>query len=328
MSNEHIESHESNEQTTAKAGFLSALAARLHRRREAENAQNEATVEAAADDVCAAEAEVVATEAAAEAADVADVAEGAAPVAGEFDNYDFNVNGAGYAPQGVISRNAPRQLKPFGKVVACTLSVLLVLTTWNSVSIAEAREMIVGDEPVPMAPEPAADDNADDNADADADSNNDADNGDESQDAAESPYAAVADGTVSEADMEAYLPKDLLEADAVLPAISDKVQDKKAADTLNRATTKEEDLKKAFADRFQFSLGTAGALRASDNAYHVGMGRPVWKRGAEGRPPQTSLQGGLSSSYRAAGRRTQAVPPSSGSPSSFCSGSRASSASE
>ena len=55
------------------------------------------------------------------------------------------------ASAGVISHNAPRQLNPMGKAIAVVLSVLLVLTCWNSYSIEEARRMIIGDDAVPMA---------------------------------------------------------------------------------------------------------------------------------------------------------------------------------
>ena len=201
-----------------------------------------------------------------------------------FDNYDFNVAGA-YAPNGVISRNAPRQLNPFGKAIACVLSVLVALTTWNASSIEVAREMIIGDDATPMASgtgDTLLDDADDDNLDqaanknddapdegdgADAESGEDGENGEDAENAGDD---AAADSAVSGEDMQAYLPKELLNADKVLPQLSDDAQDKKADGVLNRASASEDDLKAAFADRFQFSLGTAGALRATDGVLHVG----------------------------------------------------------
>lgn len=51
----------------------------------------------------------------------------------------------GGVESGVISRNAPRQLNPMGKALAVVLSVLLVVTCWNTYALEEARDMIVGD---------------------------------------------------------------------------------------------------------------------------------------------------------------------------------------
>ena len=80
----------------------------------------------------------------------------------------------------------------------------------------------------------------------------------------------AADDTVSEADMQAYLPKDLLDAEKVMPALSDATLKQEKDGILTPATTSEDDLKAAFANRFSFSLAVANALRASDDAYHVG----------------------------------------------------------
>ena len=194
MSNERIDTHESNESTAAKAGAPGAWAdwsaskdevsevVAIDEAVEAEGAETadaveEAPASAAADQAESAdeveEADWAADQAeSADAAGEADVAGEAAEVADEpvdqtantaehaadqapkapagFDNYDFNVAGA-YAPNGVISRNAPRQLNPFGKAIACVLSVLVALTTWNASSIEVAREMIIGDDATPMA---------------------------------------------------------------------------------------------------------------------------------------------------------------------------------
>ena len=69
--------------------------------------------------------------------------------------------------QGVISRNAPRQLSPMGKALAWVLSVLLVLTCWNTYALEEAKRMIIGDDAVPMASGNGGDEILDDLDDGD-----------------------------------------------------------------------------------------------------------------------------------------------------------------
>ena len=180
------------------------------------------------------------------------------------------------ASAGVISHNAPRQLNPMGKAIAVVLSVLLVLTCWNSYSIEEARRMIIGDDAVPMASTGSGDELLDevddenlDQASNDAEGDGDAAEGDDASGGKDADDTA-ADDTVSEADMQAYLPKDLLDAEKVMPALADATLKQEKDGILTPATTSEDDLKAAFANRFSFSLAVANALRASDDAYHVG----------------------------------------------------------
>lgn len=180
------------------------------------------------------------------------------------------------ASAGVISHNAPRQLNPMGKAIAVVLSVLLVLTCWNSYSIEEARRMIIGDDAVPMASTGSDDELLDevddeniDQASNDAEGEGDAAEGDDAS-GGEDADDTAADDTVSEADMQAYLPKDLLDAEKVMPALADATLKQEKDGILTPATTSEDDLKAAFANRFSFSLAVANALRASDDAYHVG----------------------------------------------------------
>ena len=181
------------------------------------------------------------------------------------------------ASAGVISHNAPRQLNPMGKAIAVVLSVLLVLTCWNSYSIEEARRMIIGDDAVPMAStgsgdellDEVDDENTVDQASNDVEGEGDAAEGDDASGGKDADDTA-ADDTVSEADMQAYLPKDLLDAEKVMPALADATLKQEKDGILTPATTSEDDLKAAFANRFSFSLAVANALRASDDAYHVG----------------------------------------------------------
>ena len=180
------------------------------------------------------------------------------------------------ASAGVISHNAPRQLNPMGKAIAVVLSVLLVLTCWNSYSIEEARRMIIGDDAVPMASTGSGDELLDevddeniDQASNDVEGDGDAAEGDDAS-GGEDADDTAADDTVSEADMQAYLPKDLLDAEKVMPALADATLKQEKDGILTPATTSEDDLKAAFANRFSFSLAVANALRASDDAYHVG----------------------------------------------------------
>lgn len=180
------------------------------------------------------------------------------------------------ASAGVISHNAPRQLNPMGKAIAVVLSVLLVLTCWNSYSIEEARRMIIGDDAVPMASTGSGDELLDevddenlDQASNDVEGEGDAAEGDDAS-GGEDADDTAADDTVSEADMQAYLPKDLLDAEKVMPALADATLKQEKDGILTPATTSEDDLKAAFANRFSFSLAVANALRASDDAYHVG----------------------------------------------------------
>ena len=180
------------------------------------------------------------------------------------------------ASAGVISHNAPRQLNPMGKAIAVVLSVLLVLTCWNSYSIEEARRMIIGDDAVPMASTGSGDELLDevddeniDQASNDVEGEGDAAEGDDASGGKDADDTA-ADDTVSEADMQAYLPKDLLDAEKVMPALADATLKQEKDGILTPATTSEDDLKAAFANRFSFSLAVANALRASDDAYHVG----------------------------------------------------------
>lgn len=187
------------------------------------------------------------------------------------------------ASAGVISHNAPRQLNPMGKAIAVVLSVLLVLTCWNSYSIEEARRMIIGDDAVPMASTGSGDELLDDvdngdtsQASNDADVKNDpesqGDEGDaDTADEGDASDDALADDTVSEADMQAYLPKDLIDADKVLSKLPEQDPDKKPAEGVqNIATNSEDELKSAFSQRFAFALNTLNASRASDGVYHVG----------------------------------------------------------
>ena len=180
------------------------------------------------------------------------------------------------ASAGVISHNAPRQLNPMGKAIAVVLSVLLVLTCWNSYSIEEARRMIIGDDAVPMASTGSGDELLDevddeniDQASNDVEGEGDAAEGDDAS-GGEDADDTAADDTVSEADMQAYLPKDLIDAEKVMPTLSDATLKQEKDGILTPATTSEDDLKAAFANRFSFSLAVANALRASDDAYHVG----------------------------------------------------------
>lgn len=180
------------------------------------------------------------------------------------------------ASAGIISHNAPRQLNPMGKAIAVVLSVLLVLTCWNSYSIEEARRMIIGDDAVPMASTGSGDELLDevddeniDQASNDVEGEGDVAEGDDAS-GGEDADDTAADDTVSEADMQAYLPKDLLDAEKVMPALADATLKQEKDGILTPATTSEDDLKAAFANRFSFSLAVANALRASDDAYHVG----------------------------------------------------------
>ena len=254
MSKMRIETREGNEPKAQRGGVFAVLRTLRSQRKADEAAETAGAVEVA------------------ETAEVAE-ADGAAEVVeakGGFDGtlpapVDFNGDG-------IVSRNAPRQLTPSGKVLACTLAVLLVLTSWNSVSIAEARTIFVGDEPVPTAPateDEAADDGVDDQADEGTDeaSGESADEADAEGEDGEDD--AVADSTVSEADMPAYLPNDLLDADKVMPSLTEEAEQTKADKLLNAATSTEEELKAALAERFTYGLDVTGGLRASDNAFHV-----------------------------------------------------------
>lgn len=168
------------------------------------------------------------------------------------------------AYSGVVSRNAPRQLNPFGKVIASVLSVLLVLTCWNSYSIEEARRMVIGDEATPMASGTGdelldeVDDENLDQASNDAEGEGDAEEGDEGADdeaddesAEEEP--AGPDAPTDE-EIAAYLPENLVDADKVMPTLSDDIQAKKADGILNTASATEDELKEALAARAPFSL--------------------------------------------------------------------------
>ncbi len=147
--------------------------------------------------------------------------------------------------QGVISRNAPRQLSPMGKALAWVLSVLLVLTCWNTYALEEAKRMIIGDDAVPMASGNGGDEILDD-----------LDDGDTSQMANKSDDAEVADEgrrtamsrptpgttrplTISSARQicRHILPENLLDAEKVLPQLSDDAQQKKTEGIQNAAST-------------------------------------------------------------------------------------------
>ena len=182
--------------------------------------------------------------------------------------------------QGVISRNAPRQLSPMGKALAWVLSVLLVLTCWNTYALEEAKRMIIGDDAVPMASGNGGDEILDDLDDGDtsqmANKSDDAEAADEGSEdgdeAADTGDDAAADDIVSEADMPAYLPENLLDAEKVLPQLSDDAQQKKTEGIQNAASHSDEELAAALGARAAFSLSATGAWRASDEAFQVAAG--------------------------------------------------------
>ena len=185
------------------------------------------------------------------------------------------------------------------KFVCVALAFSLCLMTWNEVSIAEAREMILGPNANVPAPSASQDDEQGDNqndADADADTDDttpkNGENPDETNDpaATDDPDGAdpgdEADTEDPEADdpaedeptdpradaLAAYLPENLVEADEVLPKISDELaKDAPEAEAKlkNLANTSEDDLADALADALQLNLRTSGALLASDGSFHV-----------------------------------------------------------
>lgn len=181
---------------------------------------------------------------------------------------------------GVVSRNAPRQLNPFGKAVALVLSVLLVVTTWNTYAIEEVRDMIVGDAtPMASGTETIDDEGGDkllddvdngdtDQASNDADAKDDAE-GDNADEGDKSDDNAAADDAISEEDMQAYLPNDLVKAEEVIPSLSDKAKSEKKDGIETPASVSENDLKAHLSERFGFSLSAANALQMSDGVFHV-----------------------------------------------------------
>ena len=182
------------------------------------------------------------------------------------------------------------------KFVCVALAFSLCLMTWNETSIAEARELILGPDANLPASSAAQPDDAQDGPDA-ADTENDDDaSGDEADDADESgdangdeagengdEAAAEPEDETETADdpanddpraeaMASYLPENLVEADKVLPKLSDELAKdapEQDAKLKNLANTKEDDLKEALADALQLRLETSGALLASDGSFHV-----------------------------------------------------------
>ncbi len=64
-------------------------------------------------------------------------------------NYAANMSRFGQS--GLSMGTSPRQLNLAGKVLAVVLSVLIGLTSWNSLSIAEARSIIIQDDATSLA---------------------------------------------------------------------------------------------------------------------------------------------------------------------------------
>lgn len=174
---------------------------------------------------------------------------------------------------GVISTNAPRALSPFNKVIACVLSVLVALTTWNSYSIEEARELIIGDEATPMAAAPEGDQLLDevDNGDTQQTANGEGGEGSQDGDDSEGDEQLAETGAPTDEELDALLPEGLVAAEKVLPSLSAKVTDGKAGDILTPATTKEDELAAKMAERIALSVNATDALRTGD-VYHVSGG--------------------------------------------------------
>ena len=179
-----------------------------------------------------------------------------------------------------------RQLSPFGKVIAVTLSVLLFLTTWNTYSIEEARHLIIGDDATPMAAT-AGDEIIDDSL-GDDDTSQVADRADgesdASADSAENPLGtdeltpsdeAPQDPAVTDEAMDALLPDGLVEADEVLSSLDDTAKNRRGDHVLNEAAVKDgalknmTELEEALAGHVRYGLAAAGTLQASDRRYHV-----------------------------------------------------------
>ena len=178
------------------------------------------------------------------------------------------------AGAGVIAHTAPRQMPLPKRVLAVLLSVLLVSTMWTDASIAEARTRVLGDTPSATPADGndgAADAAADDNDAKDAEDAAATDADDADADKADGDNAD-ASGDSSEPDLDSFLPEGLVEADKVLPKVSDKLQQTKRDHLMTTASAKADDVKRALQERFAFSLTPTGALRASDDAYQLGGG--------------------------------------------------------
>lgn len=178
-----------------------------------------------------------------------------------------------------------RQLTPFGKVIAVTLSVLLFLTTWNTYSIEEARHLIIGDDATPMAAT-AGDEIIDDSVGGD-DTSQVADRADGDDDAADAEEALPGadeltpsdddpqDPTITDEAMDALLPDGLVEAEAVLSSLDDAAKNRRSDHVLNEAAVKDgalknmTELEEALAGHVRYGLAAAGTLQASDQRYHV-----------------------------------------------------------
>ena len=174
------------------------------------------------------------------------------------------------------------------RVLAVTLSVLLVSTMWTDASIAEARTRVLGDAANVAANDDAkngaadADQNAKDAedaaaTDADKDADASADAADTDADAAtaagdkDTPSDADAAGddapAANEPDLDSFLPQGLVDADKVIPSVSDKLQQTKRDHLMTTASAKADDVKRALQGRFGFDVAASGALQASDGAY-------------------------------------------------------------
>ena len=190
---------------------------------------------------------------------------------------------------GVVATTAPRVMSLPRRVLAVTLSVLLVSTMWTDASIAEARTRVLGDAANVAANDDAkngaadADQNAKDAEDAaatDADKDADASAADTDADAAtaadgdqNAPADADADAAgddapaANEPDLDSFLPQGLVDADKVIPSVSDKLQQTKRDHLMTTASAKADDVKRALQGRFGFDVAASGALQASDGAY-------------------------------------------------------------
>lgn len=196
-----------------------------------------------------------------------------------------------------------RQLTPFGKVIAVTLSVLLFLTTWNTYSIEEARHLIIGDDAVPMA-STAGDEIIDESLGDDATSQV----ADHSNGEGDNPLGtdeltpnddAPQDPAVTDEAMDALLPDGLVEADEVLSSLDDTAKNRQSDHVLNEAAVKNGTLKdasklqEALLGHISYGLEAAGTLQASDQRYHVdGSTLSLTPTLAEGSTAENLLQGG------------------------------------
>ena len=252
---------------------------------------------------------------------------------------NYAANMARFGQGGLQVGTSPRQLKWPGKVLAVFLAVLVGLTSWNTLAIAEARSIFIQDDATSLASSPdeeiideATDEAAEEPTDEVIDETGEGEptpedeaaqeGGDEAtspgeatpegetapegeapEDATDESSEAVTDQSAEDqtpedettdesseetadeatSDYAEYLPTDLVNADQVIPYLSESLTSGNWNTVINNASVNaaneslaeadkidaESYLADTLAQHFNYSLTPSGALQASDQSFQI-----------------------------------------------------------